>query len=79
MRLLERLRGVLSSLKFRIALTGALLIAISVGCTVFFVFRSLEQRSERAILDSEVSDRLHLVIAASPLVTATTDEGRYAG
>ena len=66
----DRLRGVLSSLKLRLAVTGGLLIAISVACTVFFVFRSLEQRSERAILDSEVSDAQRLANVLSSRVVS---------
>ena len=50
-----------------------LLIALSVACTVFFVFKSLEQRSERAILDSEVSDAQRLAnVLSARLVSLQT-------
>ena len=58
--LADPFRKALGSLKLRLAMTGALLIAVSVGATTFFVLHRLEQRSERAALDSELSDAQRL-------------------
>jgi len=54
------------SLKVRLALAGLLLIAASVALTVVLVLRAMEQRSQRAALDSEVAnaERMGRVLSA---------------
>ncbi|MBW8757164.1 MAG: diguanylate cyclase [Burkholderiales bacterium] len=54
------------SLKIRLALAGLVLIAASVALTVVLVLRAMEQRSQRAALDSEVAnaERIGLVLSA---------------
>jgi len=66
MRHSGRFRRALSSLKLRLALKGAVVIAISVAATALLVLRDVEQRTERAILDSELghSERLARVVSA---------------
>ncbi len=60
-------RYVLSSLKLRIALTGILLIGLSVALTVFLVLRDVGHRTERAVLDAQLGDaeRLARVLSSS--------------
>jgi len=54
------------SLKVRLALASLVLIAASVALTVVLVLRAMEQRSQRAALDSEVAnaERIALVLSA---------------
>jgi len=54
------------SLKARLALAGLVLIAASVALTVVLVLRAMEQRSQRAAIDSEVAnvERISLVLTA---------------
>ncbi len=53
--MIRRLRYLAGSLKTRLALAGLLLIAASVALTVVLVLRAMEQRTQRAVLDSEVA------------------------
>ncbi len=64
--MLRRLRYFGGSLKLRLALASLLLIAASVALTVVLVLRAMEQRSQRAVLDSEVAnaERIGLVLSA---------------
>jgi diguanylate cyclase (GGDEF)-like protein/PAS domain S-box-containing protein len=54
------------SLKVRLAFAGLVLIAASVALTVVLVLRAMEQRSQRAALDSEVAnvERMGRVLSA---------------
>jgi diguanylate cyclase len=63
---IRRLHYLSGSLKVRLALAGLVLIAASVAFTVVLVLRSMEQRSQRAVLDSEVAnaERIGLVLSA---------------
>ena len=60
------LRYLAGSLKLRLALASFVLIAASVALTVVLVLRAMEQRSQRAVLDSEVAnaERIGLVLSA---------------
>jgi diguanylate cyclase (GGDEF)-like protein/PAS domain S-box-containing protein len=63
---LRRLHYLSGSLKGRLALAGLVLIAASVALTVVLVLRAMEQRSQRAVLDSEVAnvERIAMVLSA---------------
>ena len=63
---IRRLHYLFGSLKLRLALAGLVLIAASVALTVVLVLRAMEQRSQRAVLDSEVAnaERIGLVVSA---------------
>jgi diguanylate cyclase (GGDEF)-like protein/PAS domain S-box-containing protein len=63
---IRRLRYLSGSLKMRLALASLLLIAASVAVTVVLVLEAMEQRSQRAVLDSEVAnaERIGLVMSA---------------
>jgi diguanylate cyclase (GGDEF)-like protein/PAS domain S-box-containing protein len=50
----HRISRALSSLKLRLALTGMAVIALSVALTVVLVLRDVSQRTERALLDSQL-------------------------
>ena len=60
------LRYLTRSLKVRLAFASLVLIAASVALTVVLVLRAMEQRSQRAVLDSEVAnaERIGLVLSA---------------
>ena len=62
----DRLRYLGGSLKARLALASVVLIAASVALTVVLVLRAMEQRSQRAVLDSEIAnaERIGLVLSA---------------
>ena len=62
----ERLRYLGGSLKTRLALASMVLIAASVALTVVLVLRAMEQRSQRAVLDSEIAnaERIAMVLSA---------------
>ena len=64
--MIRRLNYLIGSLKTRLALAGLVLIAASVALTVVLVLQSMEQRSQRAVLDSEVAnvERIGLVLSA---------------
>ena len=64
--MIRRLRYLAGSLKLRLALASFVLIAASVALTVVLVLRAMEQRSQRAVLDSEVAnaERIGLVLSA---------------
>ena len=64
--MIRRLHYLAGSLKTRLALAGLVLIAASVALTVVLVLRAMEQRSQRAVLDSEVAnaERIGLVLSA---------------
>ena len=64
--MIDRLRYLGGSLKARLALASLVLIAASVAHTVVLVLRAMEQRSQRAVLDSEVAnaERIGLVLSA---------------
>ena len=61
-----RLRYLGGSLKGRLALASVVLIAVSVALTVVLVLRAMEQRSQRAVLDSEIAnaERISMVLSA---------------
>jgi len=63
---MHRLRYLAGSLKLRLALASLLLIAGSIALTVVLVLQAMEQRSQRASLDSEVAnaERIGLVLSA---------------
>jgi hypothetical protein len=68
--LLDQLRYASGSLKLRIALTGIVLIGLSVAFTVFFVLRDMGERIERAILDTQIGDAERLAsVLSSRLVS----------
>ena len=62
----DRLRYLGGSLKARLALASVVLIAASVALTIVLVLRAMEQRSQRAVLDSEIAtaERIGLVLSA---------------
>jgi diguanylate cyclase len=62
----ERLRYLGGSLKTRLAFASMVLIAASVALTVVLVLRAMEQRSQRAVLDSEIAnaERIAMVLSA---------------
>ena len=64
--MIRRLHYLIGSLKVRLALASLVLIAASVALTVVLVLQSMEQRSQRAVLDSEVAnaERIGLVLSA---------------
>lgn len=64
--MISRLHYLGSSLKLRLALAGFVLIAASVALTVVLVLRAMEQRSQRAVLDSEIAnaERIAKVLSA---------------
>ncbi len=64
--MIRRLHYLSGSLKVRLALASLVLIAASVALTVVLVLQAMEQRSQRAVLDSEVAnaERLGLVLSA---------------
>jgi len=63
---IHRLRYLAGSLKLRLALASVLLIAGSIALTVVLVLQAMEQRSQRAVIDSEVAnaERMGLVLSA---------------
>ncbi len=68
--LFEQLRYARGSLKLRLALTGIVLIGLSVAFTVLFVLRDLGDRTERAILDAQLGDAERLAsVLSSRLVS----------
>jgi diguanylate cyclase (GGDEF)-like protein/PAS domain S-box-containing protein len=68
--LLDQLRYARGSLKLRLALTGIVLIGLSVAFTVFFVLRDMGERTERAILDTQIGDAERLAsVLSSRLVS----------
>ncbi len=62
----RRLHALAGSLKLRLALASLVLIAASVALTVVLVLQAMEQRSQRAALDSEVAnaERIAIVLSA---------------
>ena len=64
--MIDRLRYLGASLKVRLAFASLVLIAASVALTVVLVLRAMEQRSQRAVLDSEIAnaERIGLVLSA---------------
>ena len=62
----RHVRFLLGSLKARLALASLLLIAGSVALTVALVLQAMEQRSQRAVLDSELAnaERVAVVLSA---------------
>ncbi|MEO5688033.1 MAG: diguanylate cyclase [Burkholderiaceae bacterium] len=64
--MIRRLHFLGGSLKVRLALASFVLIAASVALTVVLVLRAMEQRSQRAVLDSEISnaERIAMVLSA---------------
>ena len=64
--MIRRLRYLVGSLKARLALASLVLIAASVALTVVLVLQQMEQRSQRAVLDSEIAnaERIGLVLSA---------------
>ena len=64
--MIRRLHFLSGSLKVRLALASLVLIAASVALTVVLVLQAMEQRSQRAVLDSEVAnaERIGLVLSA---------------
>jgi len=62
---LRRLHSLSGSLKVRLALASFVLIAASVALTVVLVLRAMEQRSQRAVLDSEIAnvERIAMVMS----------------
>ena len=62
----RRLHYLGGSLKLRLALASLVLIAASVALTVVLVLQAMEQRSQRAVLDSEVAnaERIGMVLSA---------------
>ncbi len=68
--LLDQLRYARGSLKLRLALTGIVLIGLSVAFTVFLVLRDMGERTERAILDTQLGDAERLAsVLSSRLVS----------
>jgi hypothetical protein len=63
---IRRLQYLSGSLKVRLALASVVLIAASVALTVVLVLQAMEQRSQRAVLDSEVAnaERIGVVLSA---------------
>ena len=64
--MIRRLHYLSGSLKVRLALASFVLIAASVALTVVLVLRAMEQRSQRAVLDSEIAnaERIAMVLSA---------------
>jgi len=64
--LFDRLRHLGGSLKARLALASVVLIAASVALTVVLVLRAMEQRTQSAVLDSEIAnaERISMVLSA---------------
>ena len=64
--MIRRLHYLVGSLKARLALASLVLIAGSVALTVVLVLQQMEQRSQRAVLDSEIAnaERIGLVLSA---------------
>ena len=64
--MIRRLHYLVGSLKARLALASVVLIAASVALTVGLVLKQMEQRSQRAVLDSEIAnaERIGLVLSA---------------
>ena len=64
--MIRRLHYLSDSLKVRLALASVVLIAASVALTVVLVLQAMEQRSQRAVLDSEVAnaERIGVVLSA---------------
>ena len=64
--MIRRLHYLIGSLKLRLALAGLVLIAASVALTVVLVLQAMEQRGQRAVLDSEVAntERIGVVLSA---------------
>lgn len=70
---IQGLKYSLKSLKLRIALTGFLLIGLSVALTVFLVLRDVGLRTERAVLDAQLGDAERLaMVLSSRLVSLQT-------
>jgi diguanylate cyclase (GGDEF)-like protein/PAS domain S-box-containing protein len=69
----SQLRYVFGSLKLRLAVASVVLIGASVTLTVFFVMRDMEQRSQRAALDTELADAERLAgVLSSRLISLQT-------
>jgi diguanylate cyclase (GGDEF)-like protein/PAS domain S-box-containing protein len=67
---IRRLHYLAGSLKARLALASLLLIAASVALTVVLVLRAMEQRTQRAVLDSELANAERIaVVLSSKLVS----------
>ena len=66
MSVIRRLHYLVGSLKARLALASLVLIAASVALTVVLVLQQMEQRTQRAVLDSEIAnaERIGLVLSA---------------
>ena len=66
MFVIRRLNFLVGSLKARLALASLVLIAASVALTVVLVLQQMEQRTQRAVLDSEIAnaERIGLVLSA---------------
>jgi diguanylate cyclase (GGDEF)-like protein/PAS domain S-box-containing protein len=62
---LRRFQHLAGSLKARLALASLVLIAASVALTVVLVLRAMEQRSQRAALDSELANAERLAVVLS--------------
>jgi diguanylate cyclase (GGDEF)-like protein/PAS domain S-box-containing protein len=62
---IRRLHYLGGSLKVRLALASFVLIAASVALTVVLVLRAMEQRSQRAALDSEVANAERIAMVLS--------------
>jgi diguanylate cyclase (GGDEF)-like protein/PAS domain S-box-containing protein len=67
---IRRLHYLAGSLKARLAFASLVLIAVSVALTVVLVLRAMEQRTQRAVLDSEVANAERIaVVLSSKLVS----------
>ena len=66
MFVIRRLNFLVGSLKARLALASLVLIGASVALTVVLVLQQMEQRTQRAVLDSEIAnaERIGLVLSA---------------
>ena len=68
--MIRRLNYLVGSLKARLALASLVLIAASVALTVVLVLRAMEQRTQRAVLDSELANAERIaVVLSSKLVS----------
>ncbi|MEP6502152.1 MAG: diguanylate cyclase [Betaproteobacteria bacterium] len=68
--MIRRLHYLAGSLKARLALASLVLIAVSVALTVVLVLRAMEQRTQRAVLDSELANAERIgVVLSSKLVS----------
>jgi diguanylate cyclase (GGDEF)-like protein/PAS domain S-box-containing protein len=67
---LRRLHYLMGSLKLRLALASLVLIAASVALTVVLVLRAMEQRSQRAVLDSEIANAEHIAAVLSAKIVS---------